>query len=508
MAGGGRGVPGAPPPRVVARSGDGALDDGMSWIVVYNTLQWVVRIVMIAVVLRRRRDPPASLAWLMIIFFEPFIGAAVYLLIGDRRLGRRRRRLYRKVVVTTRTPTRLDAQLRHVVRPELDRDAADVVAQSETYGGMPILGGNNVELVVDTEQMVERLVADIRRARHHVHMLFYIIMDDQTSRQVFDAMADAVSRGVACRVLADHAGSWRFFRRGGMADEMRSKGIQIHPCLPVNPLSRRLVRIDLRNHRKVVVIDNRIGYAGSQNLVNPDYGHRRAGPWHDLMGRFRGPVVSQLQTVFLEDWMFETGELIDDGLLQEPLESRGNMPAQVVATGPTDRDVTFEVIPRVLLAAINSARWRIILTTPYLIPDETTLLALSLAVDRGVQVDVVVPRRVDQLLVGAAARYYYDRLIDIGVNLYLHHEGLLHAKTITVDDSLALLGSTNLDRRSFYLNFELNVLMFGPQITRQLRFAQTGYISESDPIDVTAWRHRPVLTRYGQATAALFSPLL
>ena len=480
----------------------------MTWIVIYNTLQWLVRILMVAVVLRHRRDPRASLAWLTVIFFEPFVGAAIYALIGERRLGRRRRRLYRSVMVATRTPERRDAQLRHVVRPELGQTGADVIAQSETYGGMPILGGNSVELVVDTEQMVERLIEDIHRAHHHVHMVFYIVVDDETGRRVFQALVEAAARGVACRVLADHGGSWRFFRRGGLASQMRSRGVDIRPCLPVNPLSCRMARLDLRNHRKLVVIDNEIGYAGSQNLVNPDYGHPRAGPWHDLMGRFRGPVVSQLQTVFLEDWMFETGTLIDESLLEKRMASRGDMAAQVVATGPTDRDEAFEAIPRVLLAAINSARWRIILTTPYLIPDETTLMALSLAVDRGVQVDVVVPHRVDQVLVQAAARYYYDRLIDMGVNLYLHHEGLLHAKTITVDDSFALLGSTNLDRRSFYLNFELNVLMYGPQITRELRFAQTRYLSESSPIDAHAWRNRPLLVRYGHAGAALFSPLL
>lgn len=481
-----------------------------TFLLTFNTLEWLIRLVMLGVILRRRLDPSVSLAWLTIVFFQPFIGLVIYLMVGERRLGRKRRRIYRQVQLKMRTEKRLARQYEFVVRPEVSPEAEPVILQAERYGGLPILGGNRVELLADTDQMVERLIADIDRARSVVHMLFYIFADDQTGRRVCDALVRASERGVTCRVIADHQGSRGLFKRNGIARQLGEKGIRIIPALPIDPIRRRFDRIDLRNHRKLAVIDGLVGYAGSQNIVDPDYGHRRAGPWHDVMGRFEGPIVSQLQTVFVEDWAFETGEELDGELLFPEMSSRGVMAAQVVATGPGSNvfEDKGEILPRVFMSAVNTARRRIVITTPYLILDDATLLGLSLAVDRGVQVDIVVPEKADQWLVHTAGRFYYEGMLESGINIYQHQKGLLHSKTITIDDNICLLGSTNLDRRSFYINFELNVLLYGHEITHQMRFMQTSYIQESRQLDLETWRRRPTLNRYTQAAAALFSPLL
>lgn len=470
-------------------------------------LDWGLRLVMIGVILRRRFAPETSLAWLVIIMIEPKVGVLLYALVGSRRLGRRRVRLHRDVVVQSRAGKRMAAQILHVVRPDVDPAALPVVQQAEKYGGMPILGGNQVQLLHDTNDTIEQLVKAIDQAEHHAHLLFYIFRPDESGRKVADAMMRSARRGVRCRLLVDDVGS-KHFLRNSLAREMRAAGVHLRTALPVQPIRRLLARMDIRNHRKIAIIDGRVAFTGSQNIVNADYGTKKVGMWHDLMGVFQGPVVTQLQTVFLEDWAYETGEALDDEKHVLPeVVSMGRMAAQVMPAGPS-HDQSSQTIERVLLAAFNSAQRRIIITTPYLIPNKSTVMALSMAVDRGVVVDVVAPARSDHPLVQAAARHFYDELLEAGVRIHLHGDGLLHAKTITVDDTLALLGSTNLDRRSFSLNFEANVLMYGPQIVSKLRFAQQTYLDAADQLKAGEWARRPASRRYAQAFAALFSPLL
>ncbi|MCG8509715.1 MAG: phospholipase D-like domain-containing protein, partial [Rhodospirillales bacterium] len=251
--------------------------------------------------------------------------------------------------------------------------------------------------------------------------------------------------------------------------------------------------------------DGRIAYTGSHNVAERTYGRKGVGAWIDLSGRFLGPVVGQLQLVFLDDWEFETDEHLTGDDLFPPPREEGAIAAQVVPTGPNHAGESFR---RVVIAAMNSAQRRIIITTPYLVLDDPTMLALSMAADRGVETDIVIPERGDHPLVQAAGRSYLEPLLEAGVNVHLHRDGMLHAKTVTIDDAFALLGSANLDIRSFFLNFELNVLLYGPEITQQLRFAQQGYLSGADRVGLSAWRQRPLVQQYTEAAAALFSPLL
>jgi len=209
--------------------------------------------------------------------------------------------------------------------------------------------------------------------------------------------------------------------------------------------------------------------------------------------------------VFLDDWAYETDDWLEGDDLFPPPDTSGQMAAQVVPSGPTHEAESFR---RVLIAALGSAHRKIIMTTPYLVPDEPTMLALTMAADRGVEVRLVIPAEGDHPLVAAAGRAYFEPLIEGGVSLHRYHGGMLHAKTITVDDAFGLLGSANLDIRSFHLNFEVNVLMYGPQITRHLRFAQQHYIDQSEAVDLSRWRQRPVLHQYADHAAALLSPLL
>lgn len=477
----------------------------MSWFYVIDILGWVLRVVMVPVILARRFPATTATAWLAVIFFLPWVGVPIYLMIGDARLGRKRAKRHRALLRLTRASPRLTQEQRELVQPSLDPDLLPVATQASKVGGMGVLGGNHVELMSESDGVIERLIADIDAAEHHVHLLFYIFEDDATGQCVAEALAGAVRRGVRVRVLADAAGSWNFFARAGLSDALCQVGATINACMPVTLLRRRLYRLDLRNHRKLAVIDGQVAYTGSQNIVNADMGHPRAGRWLDMMGRFTGPVVAQLQMVFLDDWLFETGKEVREPHLFPKLQATGNMMAQGVPTGPGE---DLESLPRVLVSAINHAQKRIYITTPYLVPDEATLLALGLAVDRGVDVRIVIPRRCDHWLVTVAGRAYYEPLLEAGVKLFIHQHGLLHAKTMTVDDAFALLGSANLDIRSFYLNFELNVLLYGPEIAGQMAAEQERYMADSQPLRLESWRRRPRHRRFVENAAALLSPLL
>lgn len=456
-------------------------------------------------IIRRRFPPGTSMAWLSIIFFLPIAGFVVYLLAGHYRLGRRRMRLHRLFLKSMREYHKSPHIAQQIARPAVDPLLLPLILQAEKISRMPIIGGSSVELLGDTQQMVRRLIADIDAAEHHVHMLFYIYRPDATGRQVADALIRAAQRGVRCRLLADAAGSRQLFHFRGLAKELNEQGVLTHPALPAAPLRRRFSRIDLRNHRKLVVIDGQVAYTGSQNIVDADYGNRRSGPWIDLSGRFTGPVVGQFQAVFLDDWGFETKGMPDGSDIFPTLPATGDVAAQVVATGPNHESIS---LLRVILASINAAQKRIVITSPYLVPDEPTIQALSMAVDRGVRVDVVVPLKSDHPLVSAAGRAHFIRLLEAGVHIYQHSAGMLHAKTITVDDTFALLGSSNLDIRSFHLNFELNVLLYGARITQELQAAQEEYMRQSEAVNPRRWRHRSGSVQFLENAAALLSPLL
>ncbi len=473
----------------------------MNWPLIYLISEWVIRIVAVPIVLRRR-GPSAATSWLLVIFFLPWFGFVLYVLIGENRLPRRR--IDRQALAATRQRilASLSAQSPHVVHPELTPAQSTLVHLVERLGDKPILGGNDSEVFTHTDEMVERLIEDIDAATDHIHLLFYIIADDATGHRITGALARAVERGVKCRVLADHVGSWQFFKR--LAPQMRSQGIELYAMLPVNLFRRTLARMDLRNHRKIAVFDGRVAYAGSQNLVNADYGTKDL-VWHDMMVRLTGPIVLQLQSVFVEDWFAETEELLGDDRYFPDSQVQGEVVVQSLPSGPTFPTGNYQ---RMVVAAIYAATEQVTITSPYLVPDAPFLQAMETAVLRGVRVSVIVPARCDQVLVGAAARGYYEALLTAGVRLYRHQHGLLHAKTMSIDDQVALVGSGNFDIRSFYLNFELNLLVYGPVVTRALREAQEGYLAESIELTLDEWRQRPWYKDILDNSAKLLSPLL
>jgi cardiolipin synthase len=381
-----------------------------------------------------------------------------------------------------------------------------MILQAEKISGLPVLAGNQVEFLTQAQQFAQRLVADIDAAKKQVHLLYYIIVCDATGDAVINAVERAARRGVTCRLLADAVASRTFFHRSGPTRRLIAAGVKISAAMQVAPIRRGLPRMDLRNHRKLAVIDDSIAYVGSHNLVNPDYGGRRGGPWVDITGRYTGPVASELALVFAEDWAFETDEFLEPPDLST-ISSKDNTGTamQVVPTGPSSPAETYR---RLLLAAVQSAREKLTLTTPYFVPDEPTLVALKMAANRGVQVNLLLPAVPDHMFTAAAGRAHFSALLEEGVRIFLYRPGLLHAKTTTVDDGFTIMGSANLDVRSFNLNFELSVVLYGKEVTAEMRTLQESYLADSTQLDAQIWAQRSTAKRYADSAITLLSPLL
>jgi cardiolipin synthase A/B len=478
---------------------------GMSWLVAYSIVGYMIRAAMVPVVLRRQFAPGAAVAWLGIVFLHPYIGLSLYMLVGESRLRPARAEAYRLIVSQFRSRPPEAGQPGTVFRREFPAIYEPMVLQAEKISGLSVYPGNTVEFITDSARMIERLAADIDAAKSQVHLLYYMFAPDATGERIVAALIRAAKRGVKCRVLVDALASRSFFLRDGLSARLQKAGVATAAALPVASLRRGLSRLDLRNHRKLSVIDDWLAYVGSQNLVDPSYGGRRGAPWVDVSGRLTGPVVSELAGVFCEDWVFETCEKLDrpDATVAQP--GGDPAPMQVVPTGPNAAGETYR---RLLLSAIQCARKEVIITTPYFVPDEPTLVALMMAADRGVNVKMILPLHSDSMFTAVAGRAHYATLMQAGVEIHLYRPGLLHSKTTTIDDAFAVFGSANVDVRSFHLNFELSVIMYGAAVTEKLRTIQQKYLADSNKLDAKEWRERPAIKRYADGAISLLSPLL
>ena len=474
-------------------------------------LDWAARAVICGRVVMSRRPVPATLAWLFVLLLPvPYAGVIIYLVVGEVRLGTRRVERYHALTQDLASRATVFWRARS---QEWDADTAPfkkVAHVATEVCDIPPLRGNHVAILGDCAHTIEAMVRDIDAARVRVHMVYYIWMASGAGEVVTRALERAAARGVACRVLVDAVGSKRFLR-SELPGRLRRAGVKVAAALPVNPVRMLFSRIDLRNHRKIAVVDGWVAYAGSQNITDTSFGRdprRNIGPWIDATARVEGPAAQALEVVFIRDWELETGERLSDHL-EELLGEReipaGGSSVHVVPSGPGDG---LAAIKQAVLTAVFSARQELIITTPYFVPDEAMREALIAAAHAGIAVTVVVPARVDGRLIGAASRAHFMDLLEAGVRIMAYRNGLLHAKTVTVDANLAMIGSANVDMRSFMLNFEVTLFVYDSDDASLVRMLQMGYIQDSDEIFAEEWAGRPLWRRMVDNTARLFGPLL
>lgn len=459
-------------------------------------------------ILARHLPVGSTLAWLVILFVLPLFGPALYLFIGENRLGNKRARrwteihdLYRGWQGRLKTRSDIDWSRLHPRARALAR-------HGESITGFVALQGHALQLLEGWDDFVDTLVADIDAARSSCHLEFYIWESAGRAAEVEAALARAAGRGVTCRVLVDDVGAGRFLRSREVA-ALRAAGVQVVSQLPVGLLRVLFVRMDLRNHRKIVVIDGEIGYTGSMNLVDPAYFKSNAGVgrWVDAMVRLRGPAVEVLNGAFLEDWELETDEGMEvlETADLKAVHEEGDTVVQVVPSGP---GLNRASIHQLLLSLLYSAERELVLTTPYFVPDESIMTALVSAARRGVQVTLNVPERLDSVLARFAGAACFEELLDAGVQIARYEPDLLHTKAITVDGRIAVLGSVNIDMRSLWLNFEISLFIYDRACVSRVRELQARYLQDSVLLHPRAWRERSLGSRVAEGVLRLMGPLL
>ena len=458
-------------------------------------------------ILRPHREPASRVAWVVVIVVFPLVGLLAYILLGETNVGRRRGVRMRKVLAAlpdVAAAPGLDAPDFH---PNVPERHAHLFRVGRSINGFEPVGGNRARLLPDSNATIQSMVADIDAATDHVHLCFYIWLPDNNGLKMVEALKRAASRGVTCRAMADGLGS-RIMISSEHWKTLRAAGVRVATALPIgNPLLRPLRgRIDLRNHRKILVIDNHITYCGSQNCADPEFRIKaKYAPWVDAMMRFEGPIARQNQHLFASDWMDQVDEDLS-GLLRQPLPpgDRG-FTAQVIGTGPT---VRYSAMPEMFETLMYSARQELFITTPYYVPDETMQTALCASARRGVETTIIFPARNDSWIVGSASRSYYADLLAAGVRIFEYEGGLLHAKSLALDGEVTLIGSAKMDRRSFELNYENNILLYDPVLTAEVRERQGAYLEHSHPVTtemVTDW---PMHRRLANNAIAMLGPVL
>lgn len=467
----------------------------------------LLNIVFIArAILRPHREPASRVAWVVVIVVFPILGVVAYILLGETNIGRKRTEHVRNILAGM---PKLSYSSDSVISAQasIPENYQALFRVGQTINGFEPVAGNRADLLQDSNASIAAIIADIDAAQQHVHIEFYIWLADNNGLAVAEALKRAAKRNVCCRAMADGLGS-RALIESKHWQAMKSAGVNLAVTLPIGmPILRSLKgRVDLRNHRKIVVIDNFITYCGSQNCADPEFLVKaKFAPWVDAMIRFEGPIARQNQHLFISDWMAEVAEDLNY-LLNEPLANTGpGFPAQVIGTGPTIR---YSAMPEVFETLMYAAKHELIISTPYFVPDESMLAALCASARRGVKTSIIFPARNDSWIVGAASRSYYNDLLVAGVLIFEFEGGLLHTKSLTLDGEITLIGSANMDRRSFELNYENNILLYDKQLSQAMCDRQQQYLKHSHSVTLEMIEQWSLLHRLANNTVAMFGPVL
>lgn len=467
-------------------------------------VDWIIRLAFILYVPRGRK-PTAAMAWLLTILIIPIFGALLFMIIGSPKLSRRRRRLQQSIDALIESATFAADEIPAGLTPEKYERYGMIIKQNKALGKLPAQRGNNVTILDDYQSMIDDTIADINQAKEYIYIEYFIIALDDTTRPFFDALESAVKRGVEVFVLFDSMGSRKYKGYKKMTRKLNAIGVRWHRMLPLRLNINHYNRPDLRNHRKIVVIDDTVAYMGSFNLIDRQYQRKDGIVYDELVVRLSGPIVQQCAAVFAGDWFSETGE--PPRTLLEPIASNaqdGTM-AQLLPSGPA---YDHENNLKLFVSLLYEAKRRVVITNPYFVPDEALLTAVISAARRGVEIIIINSRVKDQWMVGHAQRSYYSQLLEAGVMIYQHNAPtLLHSKHVTIDDDIAVVGSSNMDIRSFQLNLECVVVLYDDSVVARLKEIQEKNIANSQVITLDTWNQRSIAKEFLDSIARLTASL-
>lgn len=459
----------------------------------YLTAGWALYLLLLGGwIILQKREPVATVSWLLGLALLPYVGFLIYHVFGPQRIERQR---LRRARVRGEIPPQALAE---------NEDVAELARMVRATTGLPMTTASDVRLLVDGAAKYDALLEDVARARHHIHLEYYIWHPDTTGAALRDALVERARAGVKVRLLVDALGAARCQRFFAALLEAGGEVAWFHPT--------RFGRIwqrpwtNLRSHRKIVVIDGRIAYTGGMNVTDDQNERVNPAAYRDLHLRVEGNLVRALQLVFVEDWAYATGEreFIGEVERQSPPLPRGDVCAQVITSGP---DSPWEAIHRAHVGAIHAARQRVWLVTPYFVPGEAAMMSLTSAALAGLDVRLLVPKMSDSRLVTLAARSYFGPLLKAGVKVYEYGPRMLHTKALLVDDSTVVIGSANFDHRSFRLNFEVSVLFDDARLGAALAELVEGELASAPRVRLGP-RRSLLRARLPEALARLLSPLL
>ncbi len=471
-------------------------------------IYWLMIVATTLRIVFKRRPTTYVIAWMLVIYILPIVGIILYFSLGEAHLGQQRVKRAQKMRPIIANFINRISIFPDIFTTQVSQVSKPIFQLCKHQTGLDGINGNHIELLSDTDTIFDQLIEDINQATSNIEMVFYIWNEGGRADDVEKALIEATKRGVTCHLMVDSAGS-RHFLRTNASKRMREAGIIIIEALKVNLLRFMFRRLDLRQHRKVAIIDNYISYTGSMNIVDPRFfkQNKHVGEWVDIMVRMRGPVTTLMGAIYASDWELETGT--DLALPQitdfaEPPEEKKHI-MQLIASGP---GYTENMIHQVLLTAIYAAQKQIIFTTPYLVPSDDILHAVCTAAQRGVEVIIIVPKKNDSLMVKWASRAFFSELLEGGVKLYQYNDNLLHTKSVLIDNQLSLVGTVNLDMRSLWLNFEITTVIDDAEFAQSLFSLLQGYLAKSEKVNIEIWKQRPIWQRIVERLFYFFAPLL
>lgn len=460
---------------------------------------YVIKVIAIGFVPEGRR-PSSSTAWLLAILLLPYVGLPLFLLMGSPYINARRHKVQQSASVhTTNAQEDIADYPKECLTPALQT----IFTLNRHLTSMPALTGTNHGLHSDYEATIARMAEAIDQAQEFVHVEIYIMVWDDTTDVFFRALERAVARGVKVRLLFDHVGSWKYAGYFRLGKRLSAIGVDWHMMLPLQPWKWRFRRPDLRNHRKMVIIDGVLGFIGSLNMIDSSYqtkgGAATKRRWVDIMMELSGPVVSSMGRVFAVDWYLESDEVLKiDNEKPHDANAESSNIMQLVPSGP---GYTTEPNLRMFNSIIHHAQHHLVLCSPYFVPDESLLEAVTSACYRGVKVDLLVNEKSDQFMVGHAQSSYYQALLEAGVRIHQYPApAVLHSKFLLADPehptAMGVLGSSNMDMRSFGLNYEISLLAAKGDIVSQLLDLANEYLDASHELTLEVWNQRSLVRRY------------
>ncbi len=473
----------------------------------YFVSGWFLRLTMLFIV-PRDKQPASATAWLLLIMIEPVLGSILFAMFGHPKLPKSRQISQQYVDKLTKHELyEIEKNQPDILGKPREVDLIEIEKLTTQLAGLPAMEGNRVKILTDYQKMLDVQTDAINNSTDYVHIEYFIMALDESTEPLFKAMEKAVKRGVKVRLLIDRFAPTRYPGYKKMKKRLNSIGVEWYNMLPYNLLpGKDFTRPDLRNHRKILIVDGNVAFSGSPNIIQSNYHRKDELIYEEMLLELKGPIVWQCNNVFRSDWYAETKQPLLDVVEDADLPNKaGNVLVQLLPSGPSHPTSNNLML---YTALFYSAKKRISIVVPYFVPDESVVRAIKSAVKRGVEVTIINSEIIDKLLTGHAQRSYYSTLLDSGVNIYLYkHPVFLHNKQVLIDDDIAVVGSSNLDIRSFELDLELTILLYDSEIVKQLDLIEDEYKRKSKKLVAESWHSRPLRTRLIERLARLTSSL-